>query len=79
MGSIFFQNLHIPPAKVERLAAEAKTLDAARMKELEPHKRYTLAISLLHVQHAKRLTILERCISNELQKLKIKRKELSIF
>ncbi|MGG0446814.1 Tn3 family transposase [Bacillus mycoides] len=52
VGATFFRNLHIPPAKVERLAAEAKTLDAARMKELEPHKRYTLAISLLHVQYA---------------------------
>jgi len=52
VGATFFRNLQIPPAKVERLAAEAKTLDAARMKELEPHKRYTLAISLLHVQYA---------------------------
>ncbi|MED3397893.1 DUF4158 domain-containing protein [Bacillus wiedmannii] len=53
VGSNFFQNLLIPPAKIERLAAEAKTLDAARMKELEQHKRYTLAIALLHVQYAK--------------------------
>nr|WP_240792585.1 hypothetical protein [Bacillus thuringiensis] len=53
VGAKFFRKLYIPPAKVERLAAEAKTLGAARMKELEPHKRYTLAISLLHVQYAK--------------------------
>ncbi|WP_252650597.1 DUF4158 domain-containing protein, partial [Bacillus pacificus] len=52
VGSDFFQRLHIPPAKIERLAAEAKTLDASRMKELEAHKRYTLAVSLLSVQFA---------------------------
>jgi hypothetical protein len=32
------------------MAAEAKTLDAARMVEMEPNKRYALAIALLFVQ-----------------------------
>lgn len=53
VGTDFFQRLRIPLAKVERLAAEAKTLDAARMRELEPHKRYTLAVALLCAQFAK--------------------------
>ncbi|WP_242196191.1 hypothetical protein [Bacillus cereus group sp. BfR-BA-01492] len=48
----FYQRFQIPPAKIERLAAEAKTLDASRMKKLEPHKRYTLAVSLLSIQLA---------------------------
>ena len=32
------------------LAAEARTFDAARMLEIEPQKRLTLAVSLLKVQ-----------------------------
>ncbi|MDZ5610811.1 DUF4158 domain-containing protein, partial [Bacillus pseudomycoides] len=49
----FFRNLRIPPAKITRLANEAMTLDSAGMKKVEPHKRYTLAIALLHTQFAK--------------------------
>ncbi|UTR13547.1 hypothetical protein MM221_13035 [Salipaludibacillus sp. LMS25] len=45
----------IPPSKIERLSGEATTLDAARMKELEPNKRYTLAVALLCTQFAKTL------------------------
>ena len=37
----------IPDVKVKHFAAEAKTLDAARMVEMEPRKRRTLATSLL--------------------------------
>ena len=40
----------IPVAKVRQMAAEAKTLDAARMLEMEPKKRCALAIALLAVQ-----------------------------
>ena len=36
--------------KIKQMAAEAKTLDAARMLEMEPNKRYALAIALLFVQ-----------------------------
>ena len=36
--------------KIKQMAAEAKTLDAARMAEMEPNKRYALAIALLFVQ-----------------------------
>jgi TnpA family transposase len=40
----------IPDVKIQHFAAEARTLDAARMLEIEPQKRLTLAVSLLKVQ-----------------------------
>ena len=40
----------IPDVKIQHFAAEARTLDAARMLEIEPKKRLTLAVSLLKVQ-----------------------------
>ncbi|MCG8349587.1 MAG: Tn3 family transposase [Chloroflexales bacterium] len=43
----------IPDIKVKHFAAEAKTLDAARMRELEPLKQATLAIALVTVQRAR--------------------------
>jgi len=43
----------VPDVKVKHFAAEARTLDAARMAALEPQKRYTLAVSLLAVQAAR--------------------------
>ncbi|MBA2658447.1 MAG: Tn3 family transposase [Nitrosospira sp.] len=43
----------IPDVKVQHFAAEARTLDAARMLEMEPRKRLTLASSLLRVQSAR--------------------------
>jgi hypothetical protein len=43
----------IPDVKIKHFAAEAKTLDAARMRELEPAKRATLTIALLAVQTAR--------------------------
>ncbi len=43
----------IPAVKIQHFAAEAKTLDAARMLEMEPRKRLTLAVSLLKVQSAR--------------------------
>ena len=43
----------IPHVKIQHFAAEAKTLDAARMLEMEPRKRLTLAIALLQVQSAR--------------------------
>lgn len=45
----------IPDVKVKHFAAEAMTLDAARMKSLEPQKRYTLAASLLAEKKAQTL------------------------
>jgi TnpA family transposase len=42
----------IPDVKVKHFAAEAKTLDAARMLEMEPRKRMTLAAALFKIQSA---------------------------
>ena len=41
--------------KVQHFADEARTLDAARMQALEPHKRATLAVALISVQAARAL------------------------
>ncbi len=41
-------------AKLRNFAAEAKSLDAARMQEMEPHKRYALAMSLVKIQVSRR-------------------------
>lgn len=82
----FYQRFQIPPAKIERLAAEAKTLDASRMKKLEPHKRYTLAVSLLSIQLAntiddigemyiKRIASAHKKSESSLQKLKKKKEK----
>jgi len=43
----------VPAIRLEQLAAEARSLDAARMMELEPYKRYTLATALLFQQTAR--------------------------
>lgn len=45
---------HLPDAKLRNFAAEAKSLDAARMREVEPYKRYTLATALIKIQAARR-------------------------
>ena len=45
----------IPPVKVQQFAAEAQTLDVARMKALSPAKREALAAALLTLQYAQAL------------------------
>ncbi|MGH0945637.1 DUF4158 domain-containing protein [Bacillus mycoides] len=45
----------IPLVKVKQMAIEAKTLTAGRMAEMEPQKRYSLAICLVRVQLSKDL------------------------
>jgi hypothetical protein len=45
----------IPEVKIKHFADEAKTLDAARMAAMEPHKRYTLAVALVTAQSAQTL------------------------
>jgi TnpA family transposase len=45
----------LPVAKMEQVAAEARSLDVARMQALEPHKRYTLAAVLLQTQLSRAL------------------------
>lgn len=41
---------NIPYVKVKQFALEAKTLDASKMKEMEPFKRYALISSLIYIQ-----------------------------
>jgi hypothetical protein len=48
-----FEN--IPDAKLRHFAAEAKSLDAARMREMEASKRYALCAALIKMQTARRL------------------------
>lgn len=45
----------VPDVKVKRFADEAQTLDAARMQEMQPDKRYTIAICLLVTRYAQAL------------------------
>jgi TnpA family transposase len=44
----------LPDAKLRNFAAEAKSLDAARMQEMEPNKRYALAATLIKTQVSRR-------------------------
>ena len=46
---------YIPNVKLKHFATEAMSLDAARMKELEPNKRYTLSAASLATQSARTL------------------------
>ncbi len=59
----------IPAVTVERFAAEAKTLDAARMLAMEPHKRATLAAALLAVQSARALDALGTMFVRQMQRI----------
>jgi tetratricopeptide (TPR) repeat protein len=46
---------HLPDVKIQRFATEALALDAYRMRDIQVRKRWTLALSLLHVQRAQAL------------------------
>lgn len=65
----------IPAVKVQHFAAEAKTLDAARMLEMEPRKRLTLAASLLRVQSARVLDDLAEMLIKRLSVIHQKGKD----
>lgn len=65
----------IPDVKVKHFAAEARTLDAARMLEMEPGKRRTLAASLLRVQSARVLDDLAEMLLKRLSSLHQKGKD----
>ncbi|WP_372365962.1 hypothetical protein [Candidatus Uabimicrobium sp. HlEnr_7] len=52
--SIFSQVVkELPATKIKKFATEAKAYDASMMKDIEPSKRYTLAIVLVDKQMAK--------------------------
>ena len=65
----------IPDVKIQHFAAEAKTLDAARMLEMEPRKRLTLAASLLRVQSARVLDDLAEMLIKRMSAIHQKGKE----
>lgn len=65
----------IPEVKVKHFAAVAQTLDASRMKELNPKKRYTLAVALLAVQYTRTLDDITEMFIKRMQQLHHKSKE----
>lgn len=56
-------------AKLLHFAEEAKSLNAARMQEMEARKRYTLMLCLLHVQDASVLDSLTELFNRRLAKI----------
>ncbi|MGL5833109.1 MAG: Tn3 family transposase, partial [Waterburya sp.] len=66
---------HIPNVKLKHFATEAMSLDAGRMKELEPHKRYTLAAAMIATQSARTLDDLASMFIRRMQKNHVKAKE----
>jgi len=65
----------LPTNKVRHFAGEAKSLDAARMREMEPHKRYTLAAALLHVQLSRVLDDIGRMFVKRMMRIHRRAKE----
>jgi TnpA family transposase len=66
---------NLADVKLRHFAAEAKSLDTARMQELEPSKRYTLASALLKMQVARRFDDLGEVLIRRIQKIHTKAKE----
>lgn len=65
----------IPNVKLKHFATEAMSLNAGRMKELEPNKRYTLAAALIATQSARTLDDLASMFIRRMQKIHVKAKE----
>jgi Domain of unknown function (DUF4158) len=65
----------VPHGKIKQFAAEAKTLDAARMPEMLPRKRYTLAAALLRIQSAQALDDLAEMLIKRMLAIHQKGKE----
>ena len=59
----------IPHVKVQHFAAEAKSLDAARLMEIQPQKRYTLAAALIRAQVARTLDDLGETLIKRMTKI----------
>lgn len=66
---------NLPDVKLRHFAAEAKSLDTARMQELEETKRYTLASAFLRMLVARRLDDLAEVLIRRIQKIHTKGKE----
>lgn len=65
----------IPNVKVQHFAAEARSLDAARMQEMQAQKRYTLAAALIKVQVARTLDDLGEMFIKRMRKIHHKGRE----
>jgi len=59
----------VPVVTLQRFAAEAKTLDAARMMAMESRKRATLAAALLAVQATRALDDLGTMFTRQMQRI----------
>jgi len=59
----------LPDAKYRNFAAEAKSLDAARMQAMEASKRYTLAAALIKMQVSRRLDDLGDVLVKRIQNI----------
>jgi len=66
---------NIPDVKIQHFAAEAKTLDAARMNEMVTSKRLTLAAALLKIQAARVLDDLAEMLIKRVAAIHQKGKE----
>jgi TnpA family transposase len=59
----------VPALRVRSFTLEARSLDAARMLEMEPHKRYTLAAALVRRQIARCLDDLGEMLIKKVRKM----------
>src|SRR5438270_8591009 len=59
----------LPDVTILRFATEALALDANRMKEIQARKRYTLTLSVLHVQCAQVLDDVAEMVCKRLLKI----------
>lgn len=62
----------VPNVKIHRFAAEARSLDAARMQEMQAQKRHTLAVALISVQVARTLDDLGDMFLKRMRKIQRK-------
>jgi TnpA family transposase len=62
-------NTLLPEVKLRQFALEAKSLDAARMLEMAPAKRYTLAATLIELQNARLLDDLAEMFLKRLMRI----------
>lgn len=66
---------NLPDAKLRNFAAQAKSLDSARMSEMKTDKRYALAMCLIKIQLARRLDDLGDILVKRMQTIHTKAKE----
>jgi hypothetical protein len=66
---------HLPDVNIQRFATEALALDAHRMREIQVRKRWTLALSLLHVQRTQALDDVAEMFWKRLLKIQHQRQE----